>query len=294
MGGSPNATCGARRDSSWSPPDCSRARSRPDQVADHLSAAYLVAVNARTVSEVGSIAERCGGGDTAPTLTIDTVIGFRSPQARASFSSELQSAIAALVARYHHDDGRPHRLTVSSYPDRGASVTIRPGRPDRVEHRAEFTVEMSATPEQVWAAIATADGISAWMVPTRLEPRIGGEVSFDHGGLRSTGVVTDYTPGRRFAYEEPWPMTEADARVGGRHRRTRGHRRGAGGDLPDRHRVPDRSSLGRQLRPARRLSSYGSGADWENEYFAEMVAGWGSTPFGPDGQTPWLDNLTAT
>ena len=22
-------------------------------------------------------------------------------------------------------------------------------------------------------------------------------------------------------------------------------------------------------------SSYGSGADWENEFFAEMVAGWG-------------------
>ena len=38
-------------------------------------------------------------------------------------------------------------------------------------------------------------------------------------------------------------------------------------------------------------SSYGSGADWENEYFAEMVAGWGTFPFGPDEQAPWLDNL---
>ena len=81
-------------------------------------------------------------------------------------------------------------------------------RPDRVEHRAEYTLEVAATPEQVWDAIATADGISAWMVPTRLDPQIGGEVSFDHGGFRSTGVVTDYTPNRRFAYEEPWPMTE--------------------------------------------------------------------------------------
>lgn len=38
-------------------------------------------------------------------------------------------------------------------------------------------------------------------------------------------------------------------------------------------------------------SAYGSGADWETEYFAEMVAGWGAAPFGPDQQPPWLDNL---
>ena len=56
-----------------------------------------------------------------------------------------------------------------------------PDQPDRVEHRMERTYEVAATPEQVWDAIATADGISAWMVPTRLDPQIGGEVSFDVG-----------------------------------------------------------------------------------------------------------------
>jgi DNA-binding transcriptional ArsR family regulator len=88
----------------------------PKQVADQLSATYLIAVNARTVSEVGSIASGVAAGTRLPTLTVDTVIGFRSPDDRAAFADELQSAIAALVARYHHDDGRPHRLTVSSYP----------------------------------------------------------------------------------------------------------------------------------------------------------------------------------
>jgi DNA-binding transcriptional ArsR family regulator len=88
----------------------------PGDIADHLSAAFLVAVSARTVSEVGSIASGVAAGTRLPTLTVDTVIGFRSPEARASFAAELQSAIAALAARYHHDDGRPHRLTVSSYP----------------------------------------------------------------------------------------------------------------------------------------------------------------------------------
>ena len=88
----------------------------PNEVADRLSAAYLVAVNARAVSEVGAIANGVPTGTRVPTLTVDTVIGFRSPEDRAGFASELQSAIASLVARYHHDDGRPHRLTVSSYP----------------------------------------------------------------------------------------------------------------------------------------------------------------------------------
>lgn len=91
------------------------AATDPDQVADRLSAAYLVAVSGRTVSEVGAIAG-ARAGSRLPTLTVDTVIGFRSPDDRAAFAAELQSAVAALAARYHHDDGRPHRLTVTSYP----------------------------------------------------------------------------------------------------------------------------------------------------------------------------------
>ena len=41
---------------------------------------------------------------------------FYCMDSHAAFATELQSAVATLVARYHHDDGRPHRLTVSSYP----------------------------------------------------------------------------------------------------------------------------------------------------------------------------------
>ena len=88
----------------------------PNAIADRLSVAYLIAVNARTVSEVGAIANTVADGTRVPTLTVDTVIGFESADDRAAFAAELQAALAALVARYHHDDGRPHRLTVSSYP----------------------------------------------------------------------------------------------------------------------------------------------------------------------------------
>jgi len=166
-----------------------------------------------------------------------------------------------------------------------------PDGPDRVEHRAEHAREVAATPEQVWDAIATSDGISAWMVPTRLDPRTGGEVTFDHGGLRSTGVVTDYAPNRRFAYEEPWPMTEA---MRGWVADTAGH------EVTDEE-LASISPLATEFLIEAAFggscvlrvvsSSYGSGADWENEYFAEMVAGWGESPFGPGEQAPWLDNL---
>ena len=60
-----------------------------------------------------------------------------------------------------------------------------PVQPGRVEHRMERTYEVAATPEQVWHAIATADGMSAWMAPTRLDPQVGGEVSIDLGDFVS-------------------------------------------------------------------------------------------------------------
>ncbi len=89
----------------------------PGRFSDHMSAAYLVAVNARAVTEVGAISDRAAAASTRlPTLTIDTVIGFASADDRAAFAADVQAAVAALVTRYHHDDGRPHRFTVSSYP----------------------------------------------------------------------------------------------------------------------------------------------------------------------------------
>lgn len=145
-----------------------------------------------------------------------------------------------------------------------------PDHPDRVEHRMERTYEVAASPEQVWDAIATAEGIAAWMVPTRLDPRIGGEVSFDLGGLRSTGVVTDYTPNQRFAYEEPWPMIpEFEEWLGAP---VTEQQMSAVGPIATEFLIESASAGSCVLRVV--SSAYGSGADWENEFFAEMVVGW--------------------
>jgi uncharacterized protein YndB with AHSA1/START domain len=139
----------------------------------------------------------------------------------------------------------------------------------------ERTYEVAATPEQVWDAIATADGISAWMVPTRLDPRVGGEVSFDLGEFVSTGVVTAYTPDHRFAYEEPWPMTDAMrdwvTTVAGHEPITDDHL-AAVTPIATEFLIESASGGSCVIRVV--SSAYGSGADWENEFFADMAAGW--------------------
>lgn len=67
-------------------------------------------------------------------------------------------------------------------------------------------IELDATPEQVWAAIATGPGIATWFVPGAVEPRVGGAVKQEFGGqLIATGTVTAYEEGRRFAYAAPPP-----------------------------------------------------------------------------------------
>ena len=89
----------------------------PDKAADRLSAGYLVALAGRVVREVGNLARRAdAAGKRLPTMTIDTEIRFRSADDRAAFADELTAAVLDLAARYHHDDGRPHRLVVAAHP----------------------------------------------------------------------------------------------------------------------------------------------------------------------------------
>jgi DNA-binding transcriptional ArsR family regulator len=89
----------------------------PARTADRLSAGHLVALAARLVREVGTLARRAEGADKRlPTFTLDTEIGFASAEDRAAFADELTAAVLELAARYHHDDGRPHRLVVAAHP----------------------------------------------------------------------------------------------------------------------------------------------------------------------------------
>ncbi|WP_110180969.1 SRPBCC family protein [Nocardioides solisilvae] len=136
-----------------------------------------------------------------------------------------------------------------------------------VPYRLEFSVEVPGTPEEVWEAIATARGLSAWFLPTELEEREGGALHFSMGPeMGSDGHVTRWEPPHRLAYEEDWaalmgkepdelsPMTSeflVEARSGG-------------------------TCVVRVT-----TSGFGTGADWEQEFWDDMELGW----------KPFFDNL---
>ena len=66
----------------------------------------------------------------------------------------------------------------------------------------EHEIEVPGTPEQVWQAIATGQGITAWFVPTKVEEQAGGAIELDFGPGMGTapGKVTVWEPPTRFVH----------------------------------------------------------------------------------------------
>ena len=129
-----------------------------------------------------------------------------------------------------------------------------------VPHLFEYEVEVPGTPEQVWQAIATANGISSWLLRTSLDPRVGGEVRFHMGEVDSVGEVTAYDEPRHFAVVEPeW------AALAGQE----------GADvtpLATEFLVEAKSGGTCVVRVV--CSAFGTGAGWEDDFWEGMVDGW--------------------
>jgi uncharacterized protein YndB with AHSA1/START domain len=68
----------------------------------------------------------------------------------------------------------------------------------------QVEVEVPGTPEEVWQAIATGPGVSAWFVPTEVVERDGKPVAIKLNfgpGMESVASVTAWDPPRRFSAE---------------------------------------------------------------------------------------------
>ncbi|MDM7829902.1 SRPBCC family protein [Cellulomonas edaphi] len=136
-----------------------------------------------------------------------------------------------------------------------------------VPYRLEFSVEVPGTPEQVWDAIATAKGMSAWFTPTVLEEREGGSLHFDMGeGMGSDGHVTRWDPPRRLVYEEDW------AALMGKDPDTLS-------PLTSEFVVEAQSGGTCVVRVT--SSGFGIGAEWESQWWDTLAPGW----------LPFFDNL---
>ena len=68
-----------------------------------------------------------------------------------------------------------------------------PLKKDDSGHRwVEMEFLVPGTPEQVWQAIATGPGMSAWFTPTTVDEHVGGAITFDFGdgSTLASGTVT--------------------------------------------------------------------------------------------------------
>ena len=116
----------------------------------------------------------------------------------------------------------------------------------------DLDIEVPGTPEEVWEAVASGPGITAWFVPARVDGRLGGtcELDFGPGVGVETARITAWEPPRRLvaevaaegrpAFAMEWLV---EARDGG-------------------------TCVVRLIN-----SGFGSGADWDAEYDA-TEAGW--------------------
>ncbi|MGV8966010.1 MAG: SRPBCC family protein [Cellulomonas sp.] len=136
-----------------------------------------------------------------------------------------------------------------------------------VPYRLEFAVEVPGTAEQVWQAIATAKGMSAWFTPTEMEEREGGSLHFTMGPeMGSDGRVTGWDPPRRLVYEEDWAALM-------------GKDPDALSPLTSEFVVEARSGGTCVVRVT--SSGFGTGADWESEFWDDLGPHW----------IPFFDNL---
>lgn len=136
-----------------------------------------------------------------------------------------------------------------------------------VPYRLEFSVEVPGTPEQVWEAVATAKGMSAWFLPTEMEEREGGALHFSMGPeMGSDGEVTEWDPPRRIVYQEDWAALM-------------GQDPDALSPLTSEFHVEAQSGGTCVVRVT--SSGFGTGADWESEFWDDMGASW----------LPYFDNL---
>lgn len=129
-----------------------------------------------------------------------------------------------------------------------------------VLYRLEFSIEVPGTPEQVWQAIATGKGMSAWFLPAEIEEREGGSLHFSMGpDMDSEGQVTGWEPPRRLVYEENWAALM-------------GMDPDALSPLTSEFLVEAQSGGTCVVRVT--SSGFGTGAAWESEFWEDMGTSW--------------------
>ncbi|TVQ32428.1 MAG: SRPBCC domain-containing protein [Phycisphaeraceae bacterium] len=73
---------------------------------------------------------------------------------------------------------------------------------DEGRRYVEAEVEIPGSPEEVWRAIATGEGISSWFVPSKVEGRVGGQTVTSFGpGMDAVSKITKWNPPQSYTAE---------------------------------------------------------------------------------------------
>jgi uncharacterized protein YndB with AHSA1/START domain len=129
-----------------------------------------------------------------------------------------------------------------------------------VPHRFEFSVELPGTPAQVWQAIATSAGLTSWFMPTDVDERVGGEFTTHMGEVDAPGQISEWEPPHRLVVEEPGWAALA------------GHDGADVTPLVTEYLLETDSGGSCVLRVV--SSAFGTGADWEREFFEDAQRYW--------------------
>jgi len=93
----------------------------PDAVRDRFSAAYLIALAARAIRDVGALERGAAEeGKRLATVSLQTEVTLASPSHYSAFVDDLAAAVSDVVRRHHDDsapDGRRFRLFAAGYPE---------------------------------------------------------------------------------------------------------------------------------------------------------------------------------
>lgn len=99
---------------------------------DRFSAAYLLALAARTIREVGALVEKARQEERRlATASLDTTVELARPADLAAFLEDLHEAVAGVVSRHHRPgpSSRPLRVMAAVHPRVGKSPDAGPSAP---------------------------------------------------------------------------------------------------------------------------------------------------------------------
>jgi uncharacterized protein YndB with AHSA1/START domain len=124
--------------------------------------------------------------------------------------------------------------------------------PKREERRIEKQIEIAASPEEVWKAFTTPEGLKRWFpLEASVNPGAGGEITLSWGpGWEASAKIEAWEPGRRLSWV------------------------GSGTGQPLKVECTIETRGGKTIVTLVQ-SSFATGADWENEFYDSTNYGWG-------------------